>query len=66
MIPNDRGRLVRERLDRFLHALALEDLEERVAPVKCNKHPDSPECMDYYGVPAYGVPPEGAESGGEG
>jgi hypothetical protein len=59
---------VRERIRRILGALAPEDLEDRVAPVKCNKHPDSIWCdTTEYAVPAYGVPedpvpgPEGDE-----
>ena len=57
-----RSEAIRERLARVLRALELEDLEERVAPVKCAKHPDNPSCMEDYGVPvyaepAYGVPP---------
>jgi hypothetical protein len=59
---------VRERLAWVLRALAPEDLEDRVAPVKCNKHPDSDACgVDMYAVPGYGAPddsfpdPEGGE-----
>jgi hypothetical protein len=47
---------VRDRLRRVLGALSPEDLEERVAPVKCNKHPDHSECMDVYGAPRYAAP----------
>jgi hypothetical protein len=61
---------IRKRVERVLEALRGEDLEERVAPVKCNKHPEHPDCMSDYGViwyggpeygtpdPDYGVPPE--------
>ena len=51
---------VRTRVQRVLASLTAEDLEERVAPVKCEKHPDSPECGTVdYGVPPYGVPEYG-------
>jgi hypothetical protein len=48
--------VVRQRLERLLRALDAEDLEERVAPVKCAKHPESPACGEDYGVPLYGEP----------
>jgi len=56
----------RSRVDRFLQGLRAEDLEERIAPVKCDKHPDSPDCGgEDYAVPMYGDPtPEGGEGGG--
>ena len=61
--PPERQRLVRDRVRRLIEALESEDLEERVAPVKCSKHPDAPECIPPYGldygVPAYAVPGEG-------
>jgi hypothetical protein len=47
---------VRRRVAEILRALESEDLEERVAPVKCAKHPDRSECMSDYGVIRYGVP----------
>jgi hypothetical protein len=53
---------VRERVRRALAALQAEDLEERVAPVKCNKHPDAPECTEDYGVVRYAVPEYGTPS----
>ena len=54
MNPRD----VRERLAALLRSLDAEDLEERVAPVKCAKHPDSMECATEYGVLLYGAPAE--------
>jgi hypothetical protein len=54
-----RAQDVRERVRRVLAALRPEDLEERIAPVKCNKHPDSIECATDYGVPRYAVPEYG-------
>jgi hypothetical protein len=59
-----RGDDVRDRVRRAIAALDVEDLEERVAPVKCNKHPESPECGDYYGIPPYGAPEPPPEGGG--
>jgi hypothetical protein len=66
-----------ERVRQLIAALRPEDLEERIAPVKCSKHPDSPECgsTDYgaplyeapaYGVPDYGVPVDAGSSGAGG
>jgi len=71
MSVTGRERAVRSRMRALLANLRPEDLEERVAPVKCEKHPDSPECgMDYgvplYDAPAYGVPDYGAPEGGGG
>ena len=67
MSPAQRGPAVRERLARLLRSMELEDLEERVAPVKCAKHPDNPSCdTSDYGVPLYlspmpeRPPPDGA------
>jgi hypothetical protein len=62
-----RAEAIRDRMARLLRSLEPEDLEERVAPVKCAKHPDNPSCMeDYgapvYGEPAYGVPPPSPEA----
>ena len=67
----ERAEAIRGRLARLLRSLELEDLEERVAPVKCSKHPDNPTCGDDYGAPvygepAYGVPPPTPESPPEG
>jgi len=56
---------MRERVLRLIAALRPEDLEERVAPVKCSKHPESPECDSTdYGVPPYGAPEYGAPAYG--
>jgi hypothetical protein len=56
-VSGERGSLVRERLARLLRSMELEDLEERVAPVKCAKHPDNPACDTAdYGVPLYMAP----------
>jgi hypothetical protein len=62
MDARDRQREVRERVRRVLETLEAEELEERVAPVKCSKHPDSPECTYDYGAPRYAVPDYGAET----
>jgi len=59
---HSRERDVRERLRRALAMLEIEDLEERVAPVKCAKHPDSPECTYDYGAPRYAVPDYGVDT----
>jgi len=57
MTDSGRGPAVRERLARLLRSMELEDLEERVAPVKCAKHPNHPDCdMSDYGVPIYLAP----------
>jgi hypothetical protein len=48
---------VRERVRRLLGALAPEDLEDRIAPVKCSKHPDHGMCgTEDYAVPFYAAP----------
>jgi hypothetical protein len=57
---------LRARLREILRSLDPEDLEERVAPVKCQKHPDSPECdVVEYGVPLYMCPPPPRPEGGD-
>jgi hypothetical protein len=55
-----RAEMIRDRMARLLRSLELEDLEERVAPVKCAKHPDNPSCMEDNGAPVYGEPAYGA------
>jgi hypothetical protein len=58
------GDRVRERMARLLRSLRAEDLEERIAPVKCAKHPDHPDCYaDDYGVPLYLAPSPPGEPG---
>jgi hypothetical protein len=70
MSVSTRETAVRDRLRRLIASLDTEDLEERLAPVKCEKHPDSDECtsVDYgapeYAVPAYGEPDYGVPGGG--
>ena len=55
------ARAVREKVAALLRALEADDLEERIAPVKCGKHPDHLECgVAAYMVPAYGAPPPDA------
>jgi hypothetical protein len=51
---------MRERVLGLIAALRPEDLEERLAPIKCSKHPDSPECASDYGIPPYGAPEYGS------
>ena len=58
-------RRMREHVDQVLAGLEAEQLEERIAPVKCDKNPEAPECqmVSLYGIePAYGVEDPG---GGE-
>ncbi len=45
-------RRMRRRIDEVLDALDVRELEERIAPVKCEKNPEAPECSV---VPEYGV-----------
>ena len=53
-----KGTQVRRRIAELLAALSAEDLEERIAPVKCAKHPDHADCTSEYGTVDYGVPGE--------
>jgi hypothetical protein len=45
-------REMRERIEAVLRGLEVRTLEERIAPVKCDKNPDAPECAP---VARYGV-----------
>jgi hypothetical protein len=64
--PEPRSAEIRGRLARILAALSAEDLEERVAPVKCAKHPNNSYCdTTEYGVVDYGVPEDSRGEGGE-
>lgn len=45
-------------VDRVVASMTVQALEERIAPVKCDKNPEAPECQVHskYGVqPMYGV-----------
>jgi hypothetical protein len=60
--------LMRAKVDRVLHEMDVRQLEERIAPVKCDKNPEAPECgiVAEYGVALYGVEPMyGVDPGGE-
>jgi len=48
---------MRARIDEVLEGLELKQLEERIAPVKCEKNPEAPECqaVALYAVAEYGV-----------
>jgi len=52
-------RSMRSKIDDVLAGMELRQLEDRIAPVKCEKNPEAPECQvaDLYGVdvPMYGV-----------
>jgi len=50
---------MRSKIDEVLADMELRQLEDRIAPVKCEKNPDAPECMAQpeYGVALYGVEP---------
>ncbi len=51
-------RKMRSHVDQVLAGLEAEQLEERIAPVKCEKNPEAAECMSValYGIePAYGI-----------
>jgi hypothetical protein len=50
---NDRE--MRVKVETVLAALDARELEQRIAPVKCDKNPEAPECLV---VDLYGVPPE--------
>ncbi|MBN2358282.1 MAG: hypothetical protein JXR83_02435 [Deltaproteobacteria bacterium] len=45
---------MQDRIDQVLAGLDAEQLEQRIAPVKCEKNPDAPECQP---VAMYGVEP---------
>ncbi|MFH1811294.1 MAG: hypothetical protein ABIJ09_21320 [Pseudomonadota bacterium] len=45
-------REMRTKIDSVLRDLEVQELEERIAPVKCDKNPDAPECAP---VARYGV-----------
>jgi hypothetical protein len=56
--------VMRDRIDAVLLNLEVRSLEDRIAPVKCEKNPDAPECQvdTLYGIaPEYcidcGTPP---------
>lgn len=51
---------MRARIDNVLAELDATELEQRIAPVKCEKNPEAPECQMHtlYGIePAYGIDP---------
>ena len=51
---------LRNRIDDFIEELRVEELEEKIAPVDCNKKPQHPDCQPTtkYGgpMPEYGGP----------
>ena len=51
---------MRLRIDQVLASLDAAELEQRIAPVKCEKNPAAPECQmqTLYGVALYGIQPE--------
>jgi len=51
-----------DKIEEVLAGMKAEALEDRIAPVKCEKNPDAPECqvVTFYGVTDYGIPdPDG-------
>jgi hypothetical protein len=48
-------KLMLDKIDEVLTGLEVEQLEQRIAPVKCEKNPDAPECQ---AQPMYGVDPD--------
>ncbi|MBN2360974.1 MAG: hypothetical protein JXR83_16075 [Deltaproteobacteria bacterium] len=46
---------MRQKVARVLVEIEVLELEQRLAPVKCDKNPEAPECVI---VDLYGVPPE--------
>ncbi|MBN2358283.1 MAG: hypothetical protein JXR83_02440 [Deltaproteobacteria bacterium] len=38
-------KLMRESVEKVLEQLDAEELEKRIAPVKCEKNPEAPECQ---------------------
>lgn len=58
---------MRDKVDQVLRDLEVQALEERIAPVKCDKNPEAPECgiVAEYGVALYGIQPDyGIDPGG--
>ena len=50
-------KLMKAKIDQVLSNMKVETLEERIAPVKCDKTPDHPDCqvVALYMAPEYGV-----------
>jgi hypothetical protein len=50
-------KLMRQTVDQVLADLDAAELEQRIAPVKCEKNPEAPECQMHtlYGVTDYGI-----------
>ena len=51
---------MRLHVDQVLATLDAAELEQRIAPVKCEKNPEAPECQAVvrYGATLYGIQPE--------
>jgi len=47
-------KMMQDKIDEVLAGLKVKELEQRIAPVKCEKTPDAPECQVQ---PMYGVDP---------
>ena len=50
---------MRQTVDQVLAGMDAAELEQRIAPVKCDKNPEAPECQVFpeYGVNTdYGIP----------
>jgi len=50
---------MRKTVDRVLASMDAAELEQRIAPVKCDKNPEAPECQvvtEYGVVTDYGIP----------
>ena len=47
-----------DKIDEVLAGMDAQALEDRIAPVKCEKNPEAPECqmVTFYGVTDYGIP----------
>ncbi|MBN2358284.1 MAG: hypothetical protein JXR83_02445 [Deltaproteobacteria bacterium] len=48
---------MRTAVERVLAEMDAAELEQRIAPVKCDKNPEAPECQPQtlYGVDRYGI-----------
>jgi hypothetical protein len=48
---------MRDKIEAVLSRMEVQALEERIAPVKCDKQPDHPDCqaVALYMAPEYGI-----------
>jgi len=53
-------KLMLDKIDQVLAGLKVKELEQRIAPVKCDKNPEAPECQ---AVALYSVECTGTDCG---